>query len=69
MLVLLFKSIFIHLFLTNIFQKKASTLEKTELFVRTIGESTDIVEKEMYTFPDRNGTSVTMRPEGTASVV
>ncbi len=48
---------------------KVPTLEKTELFVRTIGESTDIVEKEMYTFPDRNGTSVTMRPEGTASVI
>ncbi len=44
-------------------------LEKTELFVRTIGESTDIVEKEMYTFVDRNGSSITMRPEGTASVI
>lgn len=44
-------------------------LERTKLFVRTIGESTDIVEKEMYTFADRNGSSITMRPEGTASVI
>jgi histidyl-tRNA synthetase len=48
---------------------KVPILEKTELFVRTIGESTDIVEKEMYTFLDRNGSSLTMRPEGTASVI
>jgi histidyl-tRNA synthetase len=44
-------------------------LEKTELFKRSIGEVTDIVEKEMYTFDDRNGDSLTMRPEGTASCV
>jgi histidyl-tRNA synthetase len=44
-------------------------LEATELFKRSIGEVTDIVEKEMYTFDDRNGDSVTMRPEGTASCV
>jgi histidyl-tRNA synthetase len=48
---------------------KVPILEKTDLFVRTIGESTDIVEKEMYTFADRNGSSITMRPEGTASVI
>ncbi|MGW8160778.1 MAG: histidine--tRNA ligase [Desulfobulbales bacterium] len=48
---------------------KVPILEKTELFVRTIGESTDIVEKEMYTFMDRNGASVTLRPEGTAPVI
>jgi len=48
---------------------KVPILEKTELFVRTIGASTDIVEKEMYTFLDRNGSSITMRPEGTASVI
>jgi histidyl-tRNA synthetase len=48
---------------------KVPILEKTELFVRTIGESTDIVEKEMYTFKDRNGASIAMRPEGTASVI
>lgn len=44
-------------------------LEPTELFKRSIGEVTDIVEKEMYTFNDRNGDSVTMRPEGTACCV
>ncbi len=44
-------------------------LEKTDLFKRTIGEVTDIVEKEMYTFDDRNGESLTLRPEGTAGCV
>jgi histidyl-tRNA synthetase len=44
-------------------------VEKTELFVRTIGEVTDIVAKEMYTFEDRNGDSLTLRPEGTACCV
>jgi len=44
-------------------------LEKTELFKRSIGEITDIVEKEMYTFLDRNEESLTLRPEGTASCV
>ena len=44
-------------------------LEKTELFKRSIGEVTDIVEKEMYTFEDRNGDSLTLRPECTASCV
>jgi len=43
--------------------------EKTELFVRGIGEGTDIVEKEMYTFLDRGQESLTLRPEGTAPVV
>ncbi|HHY46535.1 MAG TPA: histidine--tRNA ligase, partial [Firmicutes bacterium] len=43
--------------------------EHTELFERGIGETTDIVEKEMYTFTDRAGRSLTLRPEGTASVV
>jgi len=43
--------------------------EQTELFSRGIGGTTDIVEKEMYTFPDRDGTSLTLRPEGTAGVV
>lgn len=43
--------------------------EHTELFQRGIGETTDIVEKEMFTFPDRAGRSLTLRPEGTASVV
>ena len=44
-------------------------VEKTELFARSIGEVTDIVEKEMYTFDDRNGESMTLRPEGTAGCV
>ena len=44
-------------------------VEKTELFKRSIGEVTDIVEKEMYTFPDRRGDSLTLRPEATASMV
>ena len=43
--------------------------EKTKLFSRGIGEATDIVEKEMYTFTDRGGEQITLRPEGTASVV
>jgi len=43
-------------------------LEHTELFVRSVGEATDIVGKEMYTFPDRKGRSLTLRPENTASV-
>ena len=44
-------------------------LEHTELFKRSIGEVTDIVEKEMYTFPDRNDESLTLRPEATAGMV
>ncbi len=44
-------------------------LEKTELFSRSIGELTDIVAKEMYTFEDRNGDSLTLRPEATAGIV
>lgn len=44
-------------------------LESTQLFKRSIGDVTDIVEKEMYTFDDRNGDSVSMRPEGTAGCV
>ncbi|TSA39020.1 MAG: histidine--tRNA ligase [Methylococcaceae bacterium] len=44
-------------------------VEKTELFKRSIGEVTDIVEKEMYTFEDRNGDSLSLRPEGTAGCV
>ncbi len=43
--------------------------ELTALFARSIGAATDIVEKEMYTFPDRDGTSLTLRPEGTAGTV
>lgn len=44
-------------------------IESTDLFKRSIGDATDIVEKEMYTFEDRNGDSLTLRPEGTASTV
>ena len=44
-------------------------VEKTALFKRSIGEVTDIVEKEMYTFEDRNGESIALRPEGTAGCV
>jgi histidyl-tRNA synthetase len=44
-------------------------VERTELFKRSIGEVTDIVEKEMYSFDDRNGMSITLRPEATAGIV
>ncbi len=44
-------------------------LELTDLFARSIGGATDIVEKEMYTFPDRDGSSLTLRPEGTAGAI
>jgi histidyl-tRNA synthetase len=43
--------------------------EQTELFLRGVGDTTDIVQKEMYTFEDRGGRSLTLRPEGTAAVV
>ncbi|MGB1627844.1 MAG: ATP phosphoribosyltransferase regulatory subunit, partial [Miltoncostaeaceae bacterium] len=42
------------------------TFEETEVFVRGVGTATDIVRKEMYTFDDRGGRSLTLRPEGTA---
>lgn len=48
---------------------KMPLVEKTELFKRSIGDATDIVEKEMYTFLDRNDDSLSLRPEGTASCV
>ncbi len=47
---------------------RSPILEKTELFIRGIGETTDVVEKEMYTFTDRSGDSLTMRPEATAQL-
>ncbi len=47
---------------------RTPVFEHTELFLRGVGESTDIVQKEMYTFSDRKGRSMTLRPEGTASV-
>lgn len=65
--------------LENVFRKEAAlygfeevktpVFEYTELFTRGIGEETDIVSKEMYTFEDRGGRSITLRPEGTASIV
>jgi len=48
---------------------RVPVVERTELFKRSIGEVTDIVEKEMYTFEDRNGMSITLRPEATAGIV
>jgi histidyl-tRNA synthetase len=48
---------------------RVPVLESTDIFIRGIGEATDIVEKEMYTFNDKGNRSVTMRPEGTAPVV
>ena len=48
---------------------RAPIIEYTDIFVRSIGEATDIVEKEMYTFSDKGGRSITLRPEGTAPVV
>lgn len=47
---------------------RTPAFEPTELFVRSVGETTDIVHKEMYTFEDRKGRSLTLRPEGTAGV-
>jgi histidyl-tRNA synthetase len=48
---------------------RAPIIESTDIFIRSIGETTDIVEKEMYTFPDKAGRRITLRPEGTAPVV
>ncbi len=48
---------------------RTPVFEHTDLFLRGVGEDTDIVAKEMYTFPDRAGRSLTLRPEGTAGVV
>lgn len=53
----------------NYAEIRTPIIEKTELFCRSIGEVTDIVEKEMYTFADRNGDSLSLRPENTASCV
>ncbi len=48
---------------------RVPVLEKTELFARSIGDATDIVEKEMYSFTDKGGNAITLRPEGTAGVI
>lgn len=53
----------------NFREIRLPVLERTELFARAIGQGTDIVEKEMYTFPDRKGDLMTLRPEATAGVV
>jgi histidyl-tRNA synthetase len=59
----------------NVFERhgyaeiRVPLVEKTELFARTIGAATDVVEKEMYSFEDRNGDGLSLRPEGTAGVV
>jgi histidyl-tRNA synthetase len=50
-------------------EMRTPIVESTDLFARSIGEVTDIVEKEMYSFPDRNDESLSLRPEGTASTV
>lgn len=57
--------------LTNVYRYpeiRTPMFESTELFQRGVGDSTDIVQKEMYTFEDRGGRSMTLRPEGTASI-
>src|SRR3990167_5454542 len=54
--------------LYNYQEIRTPIFEATELFARSIGDTTDIVKKEMYTFPDRKGRSLTLRPEATASV-
>jgi histidyl-tRNA synthetase len=53
----------------NYHEIRTPILEETQLFARGVGQETDIVSKEMYTFEDRDGTSVTLRPENTASVI
>src|SRR5580693_785872 len=53
----------------NYHEIRTPILEETALFARGVGEETDIVSKEMYTFEDRDGTSLTLRPEATASVI
>ncbi len=53
----------------NYHEIRTPILEETQLFARGVGQETDIVTKEMYTFEDRDGTSVTLRPEATASVI
>src|SRR5436309_6345277 len=53
----------------NYHEIRTPILEETQLFARGVGEETDIVTKEMYTFEDRDHTSLTLRPENTASVI
>ena len=48
---------------------RTPVFEHTELFLRSVGDTTDVVEKQMYTFEDKGGRSITLRPEGTAGAV
>ena len=48
---------------------RTPVMERTAVFERSIGEQTDVVQKEMYTFEDRGGRSLTLRPEGTAGII
>ena len=48
---------------------RVPVFEHTELFLRSVGDTTDVVQKEMYTFDDKGGRSITLRPEGTAGAV
>ena len=50
-------------------EMRVPTFEYTELFERGVGDTTDVVQKEMYTFNDKGGRSITLRPEGTAGIV
>ncbi len=54
--------------LFNVKELRTPTFEHTELFLRSIGDETDVVKKEMYTFEDKGGRSITLKPEGTAPV-
>ena len=53
----------------NISEIRTPLLESTELFSRSVGNSSDIVNKELYSFLDRNKESITLRPEGSASII
>ena len=55
--------------LYNYKEIRTPIFESTELFARGVGDSTDVVQKEMYTFKDKGDRSLTLRPEGTAAVV
>ena len=53
----------------NLLEIRTPTFEHTELFTRGVGDTTDVVNKEMYTFEDKGGRSITLKPEGTAGAV
>ena len=53
----------------NFKEIRTPVFEKTELFQRGVGDTTDVVQKEMYTFDDKGGRSITLRPEGTAGAM